>query len=104
MRKELWIRSSERSNTMIEKIDANQIPDILKKSPSKQPDSAKTPPNNGVDASLQVNYASLIEKANQTSQTDSEAVQRAQELLLSGQLESPENTRAAAEDIITFGI
>jgi len=69
MRKELWIRSSERSNTMIEKIDANQIPDILEKSPSKQPDSAKTPPNNGVDASLQVNYASLIEKANQTSYT-----------------------------------
>lgn len=90
---------------MIEKIDANQIPDILEKSPSKQPDSAKTtPPNNGVDASLQVNYASLIEKANQASQTDSEAVQRAQELLLSGQLESPENTRAAAEDIIMFGI
>ena len=89
---------------MIEKIDANQIPDILEKSPSKQPDSAKTPPNNGVDASLQVNYASLIEKANQASQTDSEAVQRAQELLLSDQLESPENTRAAAEDIIMFGI
>ncbi len=89
---------------MIEKIDANQIPDILEKSPSKQSDSVKTPTNDGVDASLQVNYASLIEKANQTSQTDSMAVQRAEELLLSGQLESPENIRAAAEDIIKFGI
>ena len=89
---------------MIEKIDANQIPDILGKSSSKQPDPAKTPSNNGVDASLQVNYASLIEKAKKTSQTDPKAVQRAQELLLSGQLESSENTRAAAEDIITFGI
>ena len=89
---------------MIEKIDANQIPDILGKSSSKQPDSAKTPTNNGVDASLQVNYASLIEKAKQSSQTDSKAVQRAEELLLSGQLESPENIRAAAEDIIAFGI
>ncbi|MBA7695909.1 hypothetical protein ES703_104550 [subsurface metagenome] len=89
---------------MIEKIDANQIADILGKSSSKQPDSAKTPTNDGVDASLQVNYASLIEKAKQTSQTDPKAVQLAEELLLSGQLESPENTRAAAEDIITFGI
>ncbi|GAH66029.1 unnamed protein product, partial [marine sediment metagenome] len=65
---------------------------------------AKTPTNNGVDASLQVNYASLIEKAKQTSQTDSKTVQLAQELLLSGQLESPENIRAAAEDIVKFGI
>jgi hypothetical protein len=89
---------------MIEKIDANQIPDILGKSSSKQPGSAKTPPNNEVDASLQVNYASLIEKAKQTSQTDPKAVQRAQELLSSGQLESPEKIRAAAEDIVMFGI
>ena len=89
---------------MIEKIDTNQIPDILGKSSSKQPDSAKTPTNDGVDASLQVNYASLIEKAKQTSQTDSKAVQLAQELLLSGQLESPENIRAAAEDIVKFSI
>ncbi|GAH68603.1 unnamed protein product [marine sediment metagenome] len=89
---------------MIEKIDANQIGDILEKSSPKQPDSAKTPTNNGVDASLQVNYASLIEKAKQTLPTDSKAVQLAQELLLSGQLESPKNIRAAAKDIIKFGI
>ncbi len=89
---------------MIEKIDANQIADILGKSSSKQPDSAKTPTNDEVDASLQVNYASLIEKAKQTSQTDPKALQQAEELLLSGQLESPENIREAAEDIIKFGI
>ncbi|MHC4460074.1 MAG: hypothetical protein ACYS6W_14080 [Planctomycetota bacterium] len=89
---------------MIEKIDANQIPDILGNSSSKQSEAAKTPTNNEVDASLQVNYASLIEKAKKTSQTDSRAVQLAEELLLSGQLENPEIIRAAAEEITNFGI
>jgi hypothetical protein len=89
---------------MIEKIDVNQIRDVLENSSPKQLDSAKTPPNNGVDASLHVNYASLIEMAKQTVQTDSNAVQQAQELLSSGELENPENIRAAAENIIEFGI
>ena len=89
---------------MIEKIDTNQIQDFLGKPSSKQSDSNKALPNNGADVSLQVNYASFIDKAKQTPQTDTEAVQRAQELLLSGELESPENIRAAAENIIRFGI
>jgi len=89
---------------MIEKIDTNQIQDFLGKPSSKQSDSTKALPNNGADVSLQVNYASFIDKAKQTPQTDTEAVQRAQELLLSGELESPENIRAAAENIIRFGI
>ena len=87
---------------MIDKINANQIPEILGKSSSRQ--SAKTPTSNEVDASLQVNYASLIEKAKKTSQTDSTTVLLAKELLLSGQLESPEKIRAAAEEITKFGI
>ena len=89
---------------MIEKIDPNQIRDILEKPSSKQPDCDKTPPSNEVDASLQADYASLIEKAMQAPGADAEVVQQAQELLLSGQLESSENIRAAAENIIKFGI
>ena len=90
---------------MIEKIDNNKIRDILEKSSSPpQPEPAGTAANNEVDASLQVNYASLLEKANQIPQTDPDKVQRAEELLLSGQLESDENIQAAAENIITFGI
>lgn len=89
---------------MIGKIDPNQIRDILEKS-SKQHDCAKALPiNNGGDASLQVNYASLIEKAKQAQPPDPMAIQRARELLLSGQLESPENIREAAENIVKFGI
>jgi hypothetical protein len=62
------------------------------------------PADNQVDASLQVTYDSLIEKAKEMPQEDAEAVERARRLLLSGRLESPENIRAAAENIAEFGI
>ena len=88
---------------MIEKIDTNQ-PLIKSGASSEQPDPAKAFPNNSADVSLQVDYASFINKATQIPQTDTKAVQRAQELLLSGQLESPENVQAAAENIAEFGI
>lgn len=89
---------------MIEKIDPNQIQGFLEKSSSRQPDSANAIPDKDVDISLQVDYAPLINKAMQIPQADAQAVQRAQELLLSGRLESPENIRAAAENIISFGV
>jgi hypothetical protein len=57
-----------------------------------------------VDASLQVTYDSLIEKAKEMPRQEADAVERARRLLLSGQLESPENIRAAAENIAKFGI
>jgi len=89
---------------MIEKLDANQIHGFLEKSSSSQPNSAAAHPDNDVDASLQVDYASFIDGAMQIPQTDTQTVQKARELLLSSQLESPENILQAAENIITFGI
>ncbi len=90
---------------MIEKIDTSQIQDILGKSSSGQPDSAKAPSNIGADASLHLDCDSFIERAMQTTpQTDDEAVRQAQELLLSGELESQQNIRAAAENIVNLGI
>lgn len=86
------------------KIDVDGIQDFLEKSPSKQLNSPRAPSNNDPDASLQVDYASFIDEATQIPHTDANAVQRARELLLSGQLESPENIQAAAENIIKFGI
>jgi hypothetical protein len=88
---------------MIEKIDINKIQDFLGKTPSMQPNAAGVPGTNA-DASLQIEYASLIEKTLETAQTDEEAVRKAQELLQSGQLENPENIRQAAENILRFGI
>ncbi|MFZ2146814.1 MAG: hypothetical protein WAV28_06305 [Sedimentisphaerales bacterium] len=89
---------------MIEKVDANQIHGFLEKSSSSQPNSAAAHPDNDVDASIQVDYASFIERAMQAPKTDTQAVQKARELLVSGQLESPKNIKRAAENIINFGI
>jgi len=89
---------------MIEKINTSQIQDPLEKLSSKQPTPAGASPNNAADVSLQLDYAALIDKATQSPQTDTNAVKRAQELLMTGQLESPQNIRAAAENISKFGI
>jgi len=89
---------------MINKIDARQIQDVLARSASKQTSSAKSLTDSGVDISLQINYASLVDKAMLSQRTDAEVVQRARELLQSGLLESPENVRAAAENIVKFGV
>jgi len=54
--------------------------------------------------SLQVDYAHLINQATQIPRSCIEAVQQAQELLQSGQLESREIIAEAVEDIIESGI
>ena len=89
---------------MIEKIDINQIRDLLGKLTPKPQDSLKTPVNDNADASLQVDYTLLINRETQILEADTEAVRRAQELLQSGQLESLENIREAAENILKFGV
>ena len=89
---------------MIDKIDNSQIQDILGRLSSKQPESAKALSDSGADVSIQVDYASLINKATQIRQPDPDAIDKARKLLLSGQLESRQNIRAAAENIIELGI
>jgi len=89
---------------MIEKVDGNQIQNLLAKSLLNQPDSAKNLTNSDTDVSLQLDNASLIEKAIQLSLTDEKAVEQAEKLLSSGRLDSPQNIRQAAENIINFGI
>jgi hypothetical protein len=86
------------------KIDANGIQDFIEKPQAPQVNKANAPSRNAPDASLQVNSASIIEQAGQIPQVDVEAVQRARQMLLSGQLESPQNIQAAAENIARFGI
>lgn len=89
---------------MINKIDAHQIQDVVARPASQQATAAKALTGGGVDISLQINYASLVDKAMLSQRTDAEAIQHASELLRSGQLESPENIRAAAENIVRFGV
>jgi hypothetical protein len=89
---------------VIDKIYTKQIQDFMEKSLSRQPNSAGAAPDSGVDVSLQVNYDSFINKAKQIPQKGTNAVQHAQELLLTGQLDNLENARKAAEEITEFGI
>lgn len=89
---------------MIERIDSNKIQDFFEKSASTQPNAAGRPPSNKEDVSIQVDYAALIDKAMQPSETDASAIQHARELLLSGRLETIENIREAAQNIVKFGI
>jgi len=86
------------------KIDTSGIPDFLEKPQKSHFGSGKTVPVTDADLSLQVDYASLIDKAVQAEETDLNTVKRAREMLLSGKLDSEENIRLAAENIIKFGI
>jgi hypothetical protein len=89
---------------MIEKVDTNQIQGFLEKSSSRQPNSKAALPDNDMGASIQVDYASFIDRAMQTPKTDSKAIERARGLLLSGELESLKNIKRAAKNIVTYGI
>ncbi|MHC4193144.1 MAG: hypothetical protein ACYS8I_03560 [Planctomycetota bacterium] len=89
---------------MIEKINTGQIQDVQDKLPSNQPNNVGALPDNETDVSLHLSYVSFIDEAMQEPQTDTDAIQLAQELLLSGQLESHENIRAAAANILELGI
>lgn len=89
---------------MIEKIKNNQAQDILKEASLKQSEPSKGSASNQADASLQVSHDSLIEQAKQIPTEDAGVVQQARQLLLSGQLDTPENIKVAAEAIVKFGI
>ncbi len=89
---------------MIDKIGINNQPLIESGSSTGQPNSSGALRGNDVDVSIQVNYASLIDKAMQPPKTDDQLVRQARELLLSGKLDSKDIIRAAAENILQYGI
>lgn len=89
---------------MIDKIGTNNQPLIESGSSAGQPNNTRAVRGSDVDVSVQVNYACLVEKAMQPPETDDKRVQQAQELLLSGKLQSKQNIRKAAENILKYGI
>jgi len=89
---------------MIGKIGPNNQPLIESGSSTGQPNPPGALRGNDVDVSIQVNYASLIDKAMQTPETDDQLVQQTRELLLSGELESEDMIRGAIENILKYGI
>lgn len=89
---------------MIEKVDTNQIQSFVEKSSSRPPKTLVACKGNDEGVTVQVDYASFIESAIKIPQNDSRLVEKAKELLLSGRLESPENIKKAAKNIVTYGI
>jgi hypothetical protein len=89
---------------MIENIKNNQITHRIGMNAAPRADAAGRPAAEGLDATVQVNFADMVNQALQTTETDADAVQKARELLQSNRLTTPENIRSAAEDMLTFGI
>lgn len=89
---------------MISKINNNKTCEVLKGPVSGQSDSLRSAGKNKADASLQISYELLLEKAGQEPVEDTTKVERARQMLLSGELDSPENIRKAAENMVNFGI
>jgi hypothetical protein len=88
---------------MIDNI-ISHVGQALGKTPLPHPDPANMRPASDSDATIQVEFADILNRAKQAGEADSDAVQKARELLLSGRLTSPENVRAAAENILNLGI
>jgi hypothetical protein len=88
---------------MIDNI-VNRVGQAFGKTPLPHPDPANMRPPSDSDATIQVQFADILNRAKQAGEADSDAVQKARELLLSGRLTSPENIQAAAENILNFGV
>jgi len=88
---------------MIDKIDTNPIPELPGKPTAKQAVLNETT-SSTPDATLEVNYEALIQKAMESPESDAAQVERAKELIASGELENMENIQAAAKDIIDSGV
>jgi hypothetical protein len=88
----------------VDNIHIDRVGQTLGKTPSLYPDPANMHPPSVSDAAVQIDFADILNQARQTDETNVDAVQKARGLLMTGQLTSPENIRAAAESIITSGI
>ncbi len=90
---------------MINPVNNNKIQNLLTQQTANQTKNPVAESATDKNAELQVNFASLIEKAIQAdSQQDPDAVQNAKNILLSGELDNIENIRKAAQNIVDLGI
>lgn len=89
---------------MINKVNNNQIANLLSGVAARQTSPDAAAKGTKADASLQVRYDAVIEQAKQTPVEDADAVARARQLIADGQLETPENIRKAAQNILEFGV
>ena len=89
---------------MIENVNNNPVGRVMGMNTGPHADTVSRPAANDSDATLQVNFADMVNQALLASETDTDAVEKAKELLQSNRLTTPENIRSAAESIATYGI
>jgi hypothetical protein len=89
---------------MIENISNNHVAPIMGMNATPHADTMNRSEPNDLDATLQINFADMVNQALQATETDTDAVQKARELLQSNSLTTPENIQAAAENILKFGV
>jgi hypothetical protein len=89
---------------MIENIQNNHVAQRMGMNTAPHAGPADRSTANNSDATLQVNFADIVNQALQATETDTNAVERARQLLQSSQLTSPENIRGAMENLLTFGV
>jgi hypothetical protein len=89
---------------MIDKVNTSQLQDILANAAAKQANTARSGKSTSADASLQADYSELIKQASNASPDEQARLQQAKELFESGQLETLENIRQAAENMAKYGV
>jgi len=89
---------------MIDKININQISDSFDGSAAAKLNRSKNATGSQADATIQIDNAQLMEQASQSQPTNADAVQKAIELIKSGQLTTPANIKEAASNIVKFGV
>lgn len=72
--------------------------------PSKKTDPVESEPVDTSDATVRSEYASIINKSLETEELDLQAVQEAKEALDAGLIDTPENAKDAADNILRYGI
>jgi len=89
---------------MVNNIDVHRIQDLMPKPVGKKGRNGQTSDVPAPDASLDVEYGQLVTEALGLPQADEQKVERARELIASGQLDTPENIRETAMNIIQWGV
>jgi hypothetical protein len=89
---------------MIDKVNISQLQDILAGTAARHNRSAEPGQTPSADASLQADYAALIKQASNLDSDDAARVDKARQLLRTGQLDSSQNIIEAAQNIADFGV
>lgn len=89
---------------MIDKINNEFSQNYADKINPHKPEGGKPGQKPSPDAVLNTDYAILYDKANKIPTEDTASLEKARQMFLSGQLDSPENIRSAAENIINLGL